>query len=66
MHSRGEFEAMHTQPEVPDMLKRGFAGFRTAIEKAKSAGVADAAIVLDVGIGFGKTQAAEFRIDRQT
>lgn len=56
MHSRGEFESMHTQPLVADILKEVTDGFRTAIEKAKSLGVQDECIALDVGIGFGKTQ----------
>lgn len=56
MHSRGEFENMHTQPPVDDILVEISAGLRHAIESARTHGVSDAQIVLDVGIGFGKTQ----------
>lgn len=55
MHSRGEFETMHTQPPVDDILTEVKAGLRTSIEAAKKWGVEDDQIVLDVGIGFGKT-----------
>ncbi len=56
MHSRGDFEALHSQPAVGNILHEVSTGFRTAITKAKTFGVADENIVLDVGIGFGKTQ----------
>ena len=55
MHSRGEFETMHTQPAVADILAAVSEGFRASIAKAKSFGIADENIALDVGIGFGKT-----------
>jgi dihydropteroate synthase len=56
MHSRGEFEQMHRQPPVSDVLGEVGDTFRIAIAKAKSCGVADECIALDVGIGFSKTQ----------
>ena len=55
VHSRGEFETMHSQPPVADILSEVSAGFRSAIEKATQLGIAQESIVLDVGIGFGKT-----------
>ena len=55
MHSRGEFESMHTQPPVEDILTEVSSGLRWAIAKAESTGVQQESIVLDVGIGFGKT-----------
>ena len=55
MHSRGEFETMHTQAPVADIMTEVADGFRAAVEKAKGYGVADENIVLDIGIGFGKT-----------
>lgn len=55
MHSRGEFESMHSQPPVDDILADAAADFRRAIQQAKAAGVGREQIVLDVGIGFGKT-----------
>ncbi len=56
MHSRGDFETLHSQPAVANILHEVSTGFRTAITKAKTFGVADENIALDVGIGFGKTQ----------
>jgi dihydropteroate synthase len=56
MHSRGNFEEMHTQPVVADIVRDVEHGFRAAIAKAKMRGVADECIALDVGIGFGKTR----------
>ncbi|MEO8041517.1 MAG: dihydropteroate synthase [Acidobacteriota bacterium] len=56
MHSRGDFEAMHSQPPVPDIMADVAEGFRAAIAKAQSAGVCEENIALDIGIGFGKTQ----------
>jgi len=55
MHSRGSFATMHSQPPVADIFADVFAVFQTAVAEAKLAGIADESIVLDVGIGFGKT-----------
>jgi len=55
MHSRGDFESMHSQPPVPNIVAEVSHVLRTAIDEAKSFGVAGECIALDVGIGFGKT-----------
>ena len=55
MHSRGEFETMHRQNPVADILTEVADGFRFSIEKAENDGVKKENIALDVGIGFGKT-----------
>lgn len=55
MHSRGEFETMHKQPAVEDILEEVASGLRAAIDVAKGFGVDENHIALDVGIGFGKT-----------
>ena len=55
MHSRGTFETMHTLPPVDDILSDVSADFRRAVSAARSFGVADGQIVLDIGIGFSKT-----------
>jgi len=55
MHSRGDFETMHSQPPVDDIVKNVTDDFRRALTSAKEAGVSDDRIVLDVGIGFGKS-----------
>jgi dihydropteroate synthase len=55
MHSRGEFGSMHTQPPLDDILAEVSAGLQRSIAVAKERGVGDDQIVLDVGIGFGKS-----------
>ena len=55
MHSRGDFETMHSQPPVENILDAVQSDFRRALGVAEDAGVTSESIVLDVGIGFGKT-----------
>lgn len=55
MHSRGDFETMHKQEPVEDILQEVSKGFRQSIEKAGSYGIKKEHIALDVGIGFSKT-----------
>ena len=55
MHSRGEFETMHSQPPVDDIMADVAADFRRSTAAALSSGVERARIALDIGIGFGKT-----------
>lgn len=55
MHSRGEFENMHSQPPVDDILLDVEQDLRRAIGSATAAGVSLRSIVLDPGIGFGKS-----------
>jgi len=55
MHLRGDFETMHRQKPVADILKEVSDGLRRSIEKAESFGVKREQIALDVGIGFSKT-----------
>ncbi len=55
MHLRGSFEEMHKQKPVENILAEVANGFNQSIKKAKSFGVQDEQICLDVGIGFSKT-----------
>lgn len=55
MHLRGDFETMHIQKPVENILTEVSDGFIWSIEKAKNFGVNDEQICLDVGIGFSKT-----------
>jgi dihydropteroate synthase len=55
MHSRGEFESMHSQTPVENIMEDVAADFRRSIDAADKYGIAHEQIVLDVGIGFGKT-----------
>jgi len=55
MHLRGDFETMHNQPPVEDILKEVSRGFRESLSKAWESGIEKEQIVLDVGLGFSKT-----------
>jgi dihydropteroate synthase len=55
MHSRGEFETMHSQPPVEDIIQEVSTDFRRSLSVAESLGVERERIVLDIGVGFGKT-----------
>lgn len=55
MHSRGDFETMHRQEPVENILSDVSKSFRASIEKAESCGVKKENIALDVGVGFSKT-----------
>ena len=62
MHSRGEFEDMHSQEPVADILKEVSNDFRRAITVAKDHGVAAQSIALDAGLGFGKSQSQNLEL----
>ena len=55
MHSRGDFETMHSQPPVGEIIKEVTDDFRRSVAVAISSGVSPESIILDVGIGFGKS-----------
>lgn len=55
MQSRGEFETMHSQPPVDDIVGEVIDSLRVSLATARNRGVASEQIALDVGIGFGKT-----------
>ncbi len=55
MNSRGDFEAMHRQQPVEDILCEISNDFQRSIAKAEHYGVKKENIALDVGIGFSKT-----------
>lgn len=56
MHSRGDFGSMHSLPPIDDIVADVIGDFRRCTEASKALGVLDEQIVLDVGVGFGKTQ----------
>ncbi len=56
MHSRGRAETMHSLPPVHDIMAEVAAGLTASVAEAESRGVERAAIVVDPGIGFGKSQ----------
>lgn len=55
MHSRGSFETMHSELPVEDIVEDLLKSFTVSLGIAKQAGVTDEQLVLDIGIGFGKT-----------
>jgi dihydropteroate synthase len=55
MHSRGELATMQRGIRFHDLLGEVRAELAAAIARAAAAGVDDAQLVLDPGIGFGKT-----------
>lgn len=55
MHLRGDFETMHAQPPVENILQEVSGGLRSSIGRAAAAGVPLENIALDIGIGFSKT-----------
>jgi dihydropteroate synthase len=62
MHSRGERSEVHHQPPVADPVQVVVDGLQKSIETARSAGIADNAIVIDPGIGFSKDAPASLAV----
>jgi len=57
MHMRGEPATMQKKPFARDVLRDVTQGLRQAVATARQAGVANSQIILDPGIGFGKSYA---------
>jgi len=55
MHLRGDFETMHKQMPVENVLREVSEGLKWSIEKTNVYSVKKENIALDVGIGFSKT-----------
>lgn len=56
MHSRGTPGAMHNLPAVPDIIEEVTSSLRSSIAMAEQRRVRRDSIVIDPGIGFGKSQ----------
>lgn len=56
MHSRGTFETMHKLEPVKNIMTEVARGWQRSINEAEKRGVSRDKIVLDPGIGFGKSQ----------
>jgi dihydropteroate synthase len=56
MHSRGTPATMQRLPPVADVLEEVTNGLRSSVAMAERRGVKRESIVIDPGIGFGKTQ----------
>jgi dihydropteroate synthase len=56
MHSRGTPDAMHGLPPVDNIIEEVARSLRESIAEAEKRGVKRESIVIDPGIGFGKSQ----------
>jgi dihydropteroate synthase len=56
MHSRGTPATMHRMPPVADIMDEVVRSLRASVHMAERRGVARESIVIDPGIGFGKSQ----------
>ena len=56
MHSRGTPATMHKLPPVPDIMQEVTRSLNASIKMAERRGVKPESIVVDPGIGFGKSQ----------
>src|SRR5580693_6617523 len=62
MHMRGEPQTMQQKPFARDALKDVSHGLRASLSIARKGGVSDSQIVLDPGIGFGKSYAQNYEL----
>jgi dihydropteroate synthase len=62
MHMRGEPQTMQQKPFARDALKDVTHGLRASLSIARKAGVPNSQIVLDPGIGFGKSYAQNYQL----
>jgi dihydropteroate synthase len=62
MHMRGEPQTMQKGPFARDVIEDILQGLRKSVAIAREAGVAKSQIVLDPGIGFGKSFAQNYEV----
>lgn len=62
MHMRGTPQTMQRGPFARDVIRDAMSGLREAMARAERAGVAKSKILIDPGIGFGKTHEQNFEI----
>jgi|HubBroStandDraft_6_1064221.scaffolds.fasta_scaffold66946_2 dihydropteroate synthase len=62
MHMRGEPGTMQKGPFARDVMKDVALGLRDSVAKARQAGVAKSQIILDPGIGFGKSYSQNYEL----
>jgi len=62
MHMRGEPRTMQRGPFARDVLKDVARGLRESVAKAHKAGVAKSQIIVDPGIGFGKSHSQNYEL----
>jgi dihydropteroate synthase len=62
MHMRGTPRTMQKAPFAKNVVKDVIGGLRQAIVRARKAGILKSQIVLDPGIGFGKSYAQNYEL----
>jgi dihydropteroate synthase len=62
MHMRGEPRTMQVGPFARDVMKDVLQGLRKSVASARKAGVEKSQIILDPGIGFGKSFAQNYEL----
>jgi dihydropteroate synthase len=62
MHMRGEPGTMQRGPFAQNVMKDVTQGLRQSVAKARKAGVAKSQIILDPGIGFGKSYSQNYEL----
>src|SRR6202158_2958647 len=62
MHIRGTPRTMQKGPFARNIMKDVIAGLRWSVNKARRAGIAKSQIILDPGIGFGKSFAQNYEL----
>jgi dihydropteroate synthase len=65
MHMRGEPATMQKGPFARDVMKDVMQGLRASIRKARAAGIPKSQIVVDPGIGFGKSFEQNYELLRK-
>ena len=61
MHAQGDPKTMQANPTYEDVALDVYDALKARIEACAAAGIAPANILIDPGIGFGKTAAAQSR-----
>jgi dihydropteroate synthase len=65
MHMRGEPQTMQKKPFARDVMKDVTQGLRASISIARKAGIAKSQIIIDPGIGFGKSFEQNYELLRK-
>jgi dihydropteroate synthase len=65
MHMRGEPRTMQKGPFARDVVRDVLSGLRASLGRTRKAGIPNSQIILDPGIGFGKTHAQNFELLRK-
>lgn len=65
MHMRGEPQTMQRKAFARDVLKEVMRGLRQSVAIARRAGVKKSQVILDPGIGFGKSFAQNYELLRE-